>query len=173
MPLTSVLDIWSLRASSSIGIVMSPYSRSQETGTFISTSRLAASEQLRNALYAAADPPASGRFPTGRYAPRGPCPWGPSELPARDSRSSKLLQEPHVVLIEEPDVGRARAEHAEPFDPAAEREALVARGVVPDAAEDVGVDHAATRGLDPAIAAAHLALGIPAFTGEAVERDLG
>ena len=30
----------------------------------------------RNPLNAAADPPASGRCPTGRFAPRGPLPLG-------------------------------------------------------------------------------------------------
>ncbi len=32
----------------------------------------------RNPLYATVDPPASGRYPVGRSAPRGPYPWGPS-----------------------------------------------------------------------------------------------
>jgi uncharacterized protein YprB with RNaseH-like and TPR domain len=32
----------------------------------------------RNPLYATEDPPASGRYPVGRSAPRGPYPWGPS-----------------------------------------------------------------------------------------------
>ena len=36
----------------------------------------------RNPLYAAADPRPGGRFPTGRYAPKGPCPWGPSAIVA-------------------------------------------------------------------------------------------
>src|SRR5881396_3449827 len=98
---------------------MSTYSRNHDTGTFMSMEfRLAASGQLRNPLYAAADPPASGRCPTAR---------GPSELPARYSRSSKLLQIAQVVLIEEPDVGRPRPKHRESFDPSAESESLISR----------------------------------------------
>src|SRR5438093_13783565 len=84
----------------------------------------------RNPLYAAADPPASGRCPTGRYAPRGPCPWGPSELPAHYARSSKLLQVAQVVLIEEPNVWCSRPEHCESLDAASKCESLVTRGVV-------------------------------------------
>src|SRR6267143_2277357 len=148
-----------------MGTVISTYSRNHDTGTFISTEfRLVASGQLRNPLYSAADPPASGRCPPAR---------GPSELPARDSRSSKLLQVPEIVLIEEPDVGCASTEHRETFDATAERESLIARGVVPDPPQDVGVDHPAPGGLDPTVAAAHVALRIAAFAGEAVERDLG
>ena len=36
-PFTSVLDMWSFKASSSIGTVMSTYSRNHDTGTLIST----------------------------------------------------------------------------------------------------------------------------------------
>src|SRR5436309_14331609 len=103
-----------------MGTVISTYSRSHDTGTFISTEcRLAASGQLRNPLYAAADPPASGRCPTAR---------GPSELPARDSRSSELLQISEVVLIEQPDIRRPRPKHRQSFYAAPEGETLIFRG---------------------------------------------
>src|SRR5437660_5484405 len=147
-----------------MGTVISTYSRSQETGTFISTSRLAPSGQLRNPLYAAADPPASGRCPTAR---------GPSELPARDLRSSKLFQVSQVVLIKKSDIRCPSSQHGQALDAAAECEALILRGVVADAAKDVGVDHAAAGGLDPAVAATNVAGGIAALAREAVEGDLG
>src|SRR5437870_11716800 len=118
-----------------MGTVISTYSRSHDTGTFISTEfRLPASGQLRNPLYAAADPPASGRCPTAR---------GPSELPARDLRSSKLFQVSQVVLIKKSDIRCPSSQHGQALDAAAEGEALIFRGVVADAAKDVGVDHAA------------------------------
>src|SRR6266513_2593929 len=143
---------------------MSTYSRSQEIGTFISMRlRLAASGQLRNPLYAAADPPASGRCPTAR---------GPSELPARYSRSSELFQVPEIVLVKESNVRRPRAQHREPLDPPAKRESLITSRVVADAAKDVGMDHAAACGFDPAVAAADAAVWIATLAGEAVECDL-
>src|SRR5436309_9690391 len=99
---------------------MSTYSRSHDTGSLISTKfRLAASGQLRNPLYAAADPPASGRCPTAR---------GPSELPARYSRSSELFQVPEIVLVEESNVRRPRPKHRPSFYAAPEGEALILSG---------------------------------------------
>src|SRR5258706_10623166 len=157
-----------------MGTSISTYSRSHDTGTLISTEfRLAASGQLRNPLYAAADPPASGRCPTDRYAPRGPCPWRPSELPPRDSRSSELFQVPKIVLVEESNVRRPRAEHRQALDAAPKGEALIAGGVVSDAAKHVRMHHAATGGLDPAVSATNAALRILSFASEAIERDLG
>src|SRR5947207_13258997 len=142
----------SLRASSSIGTSISTYSRNHDTGTLINTGvHLAASEQLRNPLYAAADPPASGRCPTAR---------GPSELLARYPRSSELFQVAEIVLVEESNVRCPRAEHREALDAASECEALIAGGVVADASKDVGMDHAAAGGLDPAVPAAHATLRI-------------
>ena len=44
----------------------------------------------RNPLYATADPPASGRYPVGRSAPRGPYPWGPSAGAAEGPRFEVL-----------------------------------------------------------------------------------
>src|SRR5207245_3181557 len=90
----------------------------------------------------------------------------------RSSLTPELLQVPRVVLIEEPDVRAARAQHRESFDPATEREALVALRVVAAPPQDVGVDHAAAGGLDPAVATAHPALRIATFAAEAIERDL-
>src|SRR5207302_7472254 len=54
-----------------------------------------------------------------------------------------------------------------------EREALIAIRVVADTAQDVRVDHPATRRLDPAVAATGVALRILAVADEAGERDLG
>src|SRR5438477_2915191 len=143
---------------------MSTYSRSHDTGTFISTEfRLAASGQLRNPLYAAADPPASGRCPTAR---------GPSELPDRDSGSSELLQISEIVLIEESNIRCPSAQHREPLNSPAKCEALIARGVVANAAEDVGMDHAATGGFDPTVSTADVTLRILPSAREAVEGDL-
>src|SRR5258706_8582689 len=157
-----------------MGTSISTYSRSHDTGTLISTEfRLAASGQLRNPLYAAADPPASGGCPTGRYAPRGPCPWRPSELPPRDSRSSELFQVPKIVLVEESNVGRAGTEHRETLDSSTESEPLISRWVISDASEDIGMDHPAARGLDPPVTPAHSTLWILSFASEAIERDLG
>src|SRR5437867_5553345 len=121
---------------------MSTYSRSHDTGSLISTEfQRAASGQLRNPLYAAADPPASGRCPTAR---------GPSELPARYSRSSKLLQVTQIVLIEEPDIGRAGTEHREALDAAAEGETLIFGRVIADAPQHVRMHHAAAGRFNPA-----------------------
>jgi DNA-3-methyladenine glycosylase I len=47
----------------------------------------------RNPLYATVGPPASGRYPVGRYAPRGPSPWGPS-APRPRVRCSWAAREP-------------------------------------------------------------------------------
>src|SRR6267143_5591727 len=98
-PFTSVLDICSLRASSSIGTLMSTYSRSHDTGTLINTDtpRARGSRQFRG-------PPRGGE-PAEGPRPGGPCrEQRVSELPAPDE-ASELLQVPEIVLIEEPDVG--------------------------------------------------------------------
>src|SRR5213596_1984281 len=124
---------------------MSTYSRSHDTGSLISTEfQRAASGQLRNPLYAAADPPASGRCPTAR---------GPSELPARDSRSSELLQVSQVVLIKKSDVRCSSSQHRQALDATTEREALITSGVVADAPQHVRMHHAAAGRFDPAVAA--------------------
>src|SRR5207245_9603550 len=68
--------------------------------------------------------------------------------------------------------GRARPKTAQALEAAAEREALVRRRVVADAAQHVGVHHPAARGFDPAIAAARVALRIAPLADEAAERDL-
>src|SRR5437773_6502266 len=150
-----------------MGTVMSTYSRSHEIGTFINIEfppyEGAPCRQVRG-------PPRGGAPAGGRGVRRRV--KRVSDLPARSAEASELLQVPKVVLIEEPDVGRASTEHREALDAAPEGEALVFRGVVADASEDVGVDHAATGGFDPAVTAAHATLRIFSFAGEAVERDL-
>src|ERR1700704_2786339 len=95
---------------------------------------------------------------------------------ARIVGMSDRLQVAKVVLVEQPDIGRAREEHRQPLDPAAEREPVVLRRVVADATQGVGMDHPAAGRLDPAGAGAGRAAPAVARTGavahEAVERDL-
>src|SRR5205814_1965811 len=86
---------------------------------------------------------------------------------------SELFQVPEIVLVKESNVRCACPKHRKAFNAPTEGEALILRGVVADAAKDVGVDHAAAGGLDPAVAATHVAGGIAALAGEAVEGDLG
>ena len=72
----------------------------------------------------------------------------------------ELLQHPHVVVEEAPQVGDAVPQHRDPLDPDAEGEALDPLGVVAvlgDEAEHVGVDHAGAEDLDPALALAEVA----------------
>src|SRR4051812_36630082 len=74
--------------------------------------------------------------------------------------SRELLQHPHVVVEEAPQVGDAVAQHRHPLHPDPEGEALDPFGVVAvalDEAEHVGVDHAGAEDLDPALALAEVA----------------
>src|SRR5207248_1610970 len=84
-----------------------------------------------------------------------------------------LLQVAQIVLIKEPDVGRAGTEHRQSFDATAEGEALVAGGVVADASKYVWMDHPAASGLDPAVSTTHSTCRIFPLAREAVESDLG
>src|SRR5438093_692526 len=144
---------------------MSTYSRNHDTGTFISIEFHRREEVPGGQVRAPPGAGAPGRVATGGEPAEGPRPGGPrreqrvSDLPARHA-ALELLQVSQVVLIEEPDVRRPRAQHGETLDAAPEREALIARGVVPDSPQDVGVDHPTASRLDPAVAAAHVALGI-------------
>src|SRR5438128_327184 len=177
-PFTSVLDICSLRASSSMGTVMSTYSRSHEIGTLINTDFPRREGVLREHGRGPPGAGAPGRVATGGEPAEGPRPGGPrreqrvSDVRARHGAPLELLQVSQVVLIKEPDVGRAGTEHRKALDTAAEGEALILRGVVADAAQDIRVDHPAARGFDPAVATADVAVWIAALAGEAVERDL-
>src|SRR2546428_1247701 len=183
----------SLSARSSIGMSMSTYSRSHETGTLISirlplcravhyrTRRVLSplGALARSELASPPDTPRRralrGRGPSTLRRARSPlaAPPAPSRRAASADtacrcsggarRTSKLLQEAKIVLVEEADVRRARAEHRQALDAAAPREPLVTRRGVADATQDVGVDHAAARGLAPALAAAGIALGIAAL----------
>src|SRR6267378_6802131 len=149
---------------------MSTYSRNHDTGTFISTEF----PRREAVLHEHVRGPPRGGAPA-----EGPRPGGPrreqrvSDVRARHCAPLELLQVAQVVLIKEPDVRRARAKHGEPFNSASESETLIASRVVPDASQDVGMDHPAAGRLDPAVPAADVALGIAALAGEAVERDLG
>ena len=51
----------------------------------------------RNPLYATVDPPASGRYPVGRSAPRGPYPWGPSAGAAVSALRYEVREERFAV----------------------------------------------------------------------------
>src|SRR5205085_8852119 len=96
----------------------------------------------------------------------------PSSRLNRSSVTSELLQKPQVVLVEEPDVRRAAAQHRDALDATAEGEALISRGVVANPPQHVGMDHAAARRFDPAFSAADAALRIAALARDAIERDL-
>src|SRR5207237_3684115 len=72
----------------------------------------------------------------------------PSSRLNRSSVTSELLQKPQVVLVEEPDVRRAAAQHRDALDATAEGEALISRGVVANPPQHVGMDHAAARRFD-------------------------
>src|SRR5256885_9238524 len=130
---------------------MSTYSRSHDTGTFIST---AAPRCERKPGGQVRGPPRGGE------PAEGPRPGGPrreqrvSDLSARVAATSEFLEVAQVVLIEEPDVGCAGTEHREALDATAEGKALIFGWAVADASEHVGMDHAAARGFDPAVAAA-------------------
>ena len=63
---------------------------------------------------------------------------------------AELPEEPEVVLPEHADVREAVAEHGDPLEPAAEREAGDLLRVVADVLEDVRVDDAGAAHLDPA-----------------------
>src|SRR6266699_6220436 len=68
----------------------------------------------RSPLYAAADPPAFGRCPTGRSAPRGPYPWGPSVGP-----SGRFSDRPRVLfsIFGEPLCKGDQGSNGEPLRP--------------------------------------------------------
>src|SRR5439155_19671257 len=159
-----------------MGTLMSTYSRSHDTGTLINMD--ATRYEQAQAVPRAPAGWGSGRRPGGPHHVErvselaAPNEARVSALAARQQATSELLQVSQVVLIKEPDVGRPRSKHRQSLYAPHEGEALVAGWVVADAAKDVRVDHAAAGGLDPAVAAADVALGIAALAGEAVERDL-
>src|SRR6266566_1657994 len=71
----------------------------------------------------------------------------------------KLLEEPKVVLVEEPDVFDLIPQDRYAFDADAPGEARVCFGVIADRFEDGGMDHAAAENLEPAAPFAHLTTG--------------
>src|SRR5439155_14255105 len=81
---------------------------------------------------------------------------------SRAGRASELLQEPDVVLPEHADVREAVAEHEDPLEAPAEREAGHFLRVVADRLEHVRVDHPGTADLDPALVLANAAAGLVA-----------
>src|SRR5438093_5667459 len=174
----------------------STYSRSHETGTLISIYKISQRRVASQSAEAAGDA-ASGILARRRVEgprPRNVGRRGVSGGEANSERArapsggrtrrvvdltrpvaaviSELLQEAQIVLIEEPDVRRAGAQHRQALDAAAPREPLVARRVVADASQDVRMDHAAAGGLDPTVTAAGVAFGIASLADHAAERDL-
>jgi hypothetical protein len=87
----------------------------------------------------------------------------------QEPKSSKLPQEPHVVLIKQPDVVNLVTSHAEPFDPQAECEARHVLGVVANGAQDVGVDHTGPAHFNPALTAVPEHIHFHAGLGEREE----
>src|SRR3954454_12415784 len=78
----------------------------------------------------------------------------------RPRRSSELLRDPQVVVVEQPQVGHAVLERGDALDAHPPGEALVALGVVAvlaHVAEDVGIHLAGAQQLDPALALAQRA----------------
>src|SRR5438270_1160405 len=102
--------------------------------------------------------------------------WPPPRSGRRRSAStrrpaSELLQEAHVVLEEQAQVGNAVLEHGDALDPHPEGEALDALGVVAlHVAEHVWVHHPRAQDLDPARALAQgTALAVRRHTAGAVK----
>src|ERR1035438_1472397 len=71
------------------------------------------------------------------------------------AQTLELLQEPHVIFVEEADVSDAVADHRDALDAKAEGPAGPAFRVVADVLEYLGVHHAAAGDLEPFLA--HLA----------------
>src|SRR5438552_15719905 len=115
-----------------MGTVMSTYSLSHDTGTLISTD--ATRCEQAQAVPRAPAGWGSGRRPGGPHHVErlselaAPYEAAVSELPARDSRSSELLQISEVVLIKQPDIRRPRPKHRQSFYAPAEGETLIFRG---------------------------------------------
>src|ERR1044071_1510573 len=75
----------------------------------------------------------------------------------------ELLQKTQIVFKKEPQVGDSVAQHGEPFDSEAEREAQILFGVDGDVSQDIRVDDAAAQDFEPAGAAAYAAAGAAAI----------
>src|SRR6267143_831538 len=118
---------------------MSTYSRSHDTGTFMSTATPRCEKKPGGQVRGP---------PRGGEPAEGPRPGGPrreqrvSDLSARVAATSKLLEVAEIVLIEEPDVGCASTKHREALDAAAKGKALVSRWVIAHASQHVRMDHA-------------------------------
>src|SRR6267143_1556334 len=115
---------------------MSTYSRSHDTGTFMSTATPRCEKKPGGQVRGP---------PRGGEPAEGPRPGGPrreqrvSDLSARVAATSKLLEVAEIVLIEEPDVGCAGTEHREALDAAPASAALISSRVVADAAKNIGM----------------------------------
>src|SRR5690606_21998562 len=71
--------------------------------------------------------------------------------------SEELVQEAHVVLIEETQIVDIVEEHGHPFDAHAEGKARILPGRITHLLENRGIHHAGTQGLDAAALLAPLA----------------
>src|SRR5882724_2840448 len=79
---------------------------------------------------------------------------------------SKLLQKPHIPLIEQLNIINPILQHGDALNAHTKGEAADLRGVVTAAfnrLEDIGVNHAASQQLDPAARLAQTAAFAPAF----------
>ena len=68
------------------------------------------------------------------------------------AKSLERREEPHVVVVEHPDIRNAMPEHRDALDADAEGEARVPLRVVADMLEHVRIDHASAEDLHPAVA---------------------
>src|SRR5205085_2226922 len=113
-------------------------------------------------------PPRSARAPQRRGAPPAPPrfrswpaarpagPPGAADRSTGEARppapSSVLLQEPDVVVVQQPEVWQPVLQHGDPLDPHPEGESLDLLGVIAVLAnvlEHVGIDHPGPQDLDP------------------------
>src|SRR6267142_5149757 len=78
--------------------------------------------------------------------------WSNRVSLSRLSIKLKLLQEPHVVFVEEANVVDAITDHRDAFDAEAERPAGPDFGIVADVLEDLRMHHAAAGDLQPVLA---------------------
>ena len=89
----------------------------------------------------------------------------------RESPLTELSQEAQIVLVKEPNVVNAVAEHRQPLNSHPERIALPLLGVVADILENRGVNHAAAENLKPSRLFANWAA--LAFAKNATDQNFG
>src|SRR4051812_36645329 len=82
--------------------------------------------------------------------------------------ASELRQEPNVVSVKLSNIGDPVTSHAEPLNPKSERKTRKHLGIVANGSQNIGVDHAGSPELDPAVVPVHI--GFDAWLGERKER---